>query len=306
MQIYTIKLFGKAQVLHHDTVVQGLPAKAQELLFFLIIHRERIHTRETIAACLWHDASPAQAKKYIRQTLWQLQAALGEEAMGAEPLLHLDNQWLQFNQAAPVSVDISQFEDVFHAIRNVADDALTAEAGRRALAAVDLYQAELLQGWYPDWCMVARERYFSIYLMLIDKLMHYCLFHGDFETGIALGLRALKFDYAREKTHRRLMRLYHANGDRTSALRQFEICARALYQEFSLPPTQRTVELYEQIRNGEVAPWTPAAPPVSPASLEIEGGLPRLLEELERVHQSLALLRQEVGRLASATPADGA
>jgi DNA-binding SARP family transcriptional activator len=44
------------------------------------------------------------------------------------------------------------------------------------------------------------------------------------------------------------MRLYYLAGDRTTALREYERCVRALQREFDLPPMQATVDLYEQIR----------------------------------------------------------
>jgi hypothetical protein len=163
------------------------------------------------------------------------------------------------------------------------------------LGAIRLYEAELLQGWYLDWCLLARERFHAMYLLMVDKLMHHCLYRGDFDTGVALGLGTLQFDRAREKTHRRLMRLFHASGDRTSALRQFEICANALAHEFNLPPSERTVRLYEEMRRGEVAPWKPALPPPAPAA----GGneLSTVLGEIERLHTTVAALRAEVCRL---------
>jgi DNA-binding SARP family transcriptional activator len=296
MTTYTFKLFGKASIRREQTVVGNLPAKAQELLFFLIIHGNRVHTREKLSGQLWGDASDAQAKKYMRQTLWHLQTSLGDESTTTQPLLLLDNQWLQFNRSASATVDIDKFERVFEAVRTLPDDGISAEQAELTLEAIRLYEAELLQGWYVDWCLLARERFHAMYLLMVDKLMHHCLYHGDFDTGVALGLGTLQFDCAREKTHRRLMRLFHASGDRTSALRQFEICANALAHEFNLPPSERTVRLYEEMRSGEVAPWKSAQPPST--SVAGSNELSTILGEIERLHNIVATLRTEVGRLA--------
>jgi DNA-binding SARP family transcriptional activator len=295
MTTYTFKLFGRASIRREETVVGNLPAKAQELLFFLIIHQNRVHTREHLAGQLWGDASDVQARKYMRQTLWHLQTGLGEDAATAQPLLLLDNQWLQFNRAASATVDIDQFERVFEGVRTLLDDGISVAQAALMLGAIRLYEAELLQGWYLDWCLLARERFHAMYLLMVDKLMHHCLYRGDFDTGVALGLGTLQFDRAREKTHRRLMRLFHASGDRTSALRQFEICANALAHEFNLPPSERTVRLYEEMRRGEVTPWKPALPPPAPSA----GGneLSTVLGEIERLHTTVAALRAEVCRL---------
>jgi len=298
MTTYTFKLFGKASIRREETVVGNLPAKAQELLFFLIIHSNRVHAREQLASQLWGDASDTQAKKYMRQTLWHLQTSLDEEPSAAQPLLLLNHQWLQFNRSASATVDIDQFERVFDAVRTLPDDGISAEQAGLMLQTVRLYEAELLQGWYVDWCLLARERFHAMYLLMVDKLMHHCLYQGDFDTGVALGLGTLQFDCAREKTHRRLMRLFYVSGDRTSALRQFEICANAMDHEFNLPPSERTVRLYEEMRSGKVAPWRP--PQSQPAQMAGGDELRTLLGEIERLHVAVATLRSEVNRLTDA------
>lgn len=297
MAVYTFKLFGRASIRREETLVSNLSAKAQELIFYLIIHRNRVHTREDLAGHLWADSSNSQAKKYMRQTLWHLQSGLGEDTTTVQPLLLLDNQWLQFNRAASASVDIVQFERIFESVRTLPDDAITSEHAAVMLETIRLYEAELLQGWYVDWCLLARERYHAMYLLMVDKLMHHCLYCGDFDTGVALGLGTLQFDSAREKTHRRLMRLFYASGDRTSALRQFEICANAMAHEFNLPPSERTVHLYEQLRSGEIEPWQPARS--QPASPQVGNESNIVLGEIERLHATVAGLSAEISRLAA-------
>jgi len=37
--------------------------------------------------------------------------------------------------------------------------------------AVRLSYADLLEGWYQDWCLYERERLQNIYLLILDKLM---------------------------------------------------------------------------------------------------------------------------------------
>ena len=69
-----------------------------------------------------------------------------------------------------------------------------------------------------------------------------------YEEGLAYGARTLRFDGARERTHRRMMRLYYLAGDRTDALRQYDRCVAALRRELGVSPSAHTVALYNQIR----------------------------------------------------------
>src|SRR5262249_56752701 len=97
-------------------------------------------------------------------------------------------------------------------------DGSQAEALRNA---VTLYQGDLLEGCYHDWCVYERERLQSDYLSMLDKLMSWCEAHRDYEAGLQYGHRVLRYERARECTHRRLMRLYYLPGDPTPALPQY-------------------------------------------------------------------------------------
>ncbi len=114
--------------------------------------------------------------------------------------------------------------------------------------AVDLYQGDLLEGWYQEWCISERERFQAIYLLLLNKLVQYCEIHRKCEIGLVFGEKLLRHDRAYERAHRQMMRLYFLAGDRTGALRQYQRCAVALKEELDVEPSERTVLLYEQIK----------------------------------------------------------
>lgn len=47
------------------------------------------------------------------------------------------------------------------------------------------------------------------------------------------------------------MRCYARQGERNLALRQYQLCVEALKRVMDVPPTQETMALYHQIRQGE-------------------------------------------------------
>ena len=72
MPMLQISLFGKLHIASGDRVDTGLEArKAQELLCYLLVYSDRSHFRETLADLLWAESSAQQARKYLRQALWQ-------------------------------------------------------------------------------------------------------------------------------------------------------------------------------------------------------------------------------------------
>jgi len=267
--------------------------KVQELLCYLLVHREQFHCREKLAAILWENSSEAQAKQYLRRTLWQLQSAINPGAQQELNLIVVDDDWLQINAAANSWCDVAQFEDAFRAAEGTRGRDLDEETARGLQAAAQLYQGDLLENWYQDWCIVARERLQNMFLMALDKLMSYCEIHGSYEQGIQFGVQILRCDVGRERTYRRLMRLHYLAGDRTGALHRYERCAAVLREEFALEPGRLTAAVYERIKADQPLPGT-----VHASSMITPGGAPSslsdLLQYLEAVQASLTRAQRQV------------
>ena len=222
-------------------------SKAQELLCYLLLHRNRPVPRSTLACVLWADLEISRALKQLRQALWQLQSTVGRV-----------NEW--WFEITPRSVtirahpefwlDIAEFEGIFERVRGPASHPLSLEDAATADRAITLYRGDLLDGYDFDWCIVEREWFQSAYLSLLDRMMVHCEAVGEYELGVDYGERILRVDRAREYTHRRLMYLHALIGNRTGALRQYRRCVAALNEELDVLPTRSTVLLWEQIRAG--------------------------------------------------------
>ncbi len=253
MSTLSVRLFGKLQVQRSEQIVLDLGSnKVQELFAYLLLHRQRYHSREVLASLLWGDSTTAQSKRYLRNAFWQLQSVLdsGAEAKNDGVLL-VDPDWVRLNLEADLWLDVAEFERAFALVQGVPGEELNAQSVQAAQGAIQLYRGDLLEGWYQDWCLFERERLQSMYLSMLGKLMAYCEVYGKYEAGLAYGVCVLRYDVAYERTHRRLMRLHYLAGNRTAALRQYERCVAALCKELDVGPSERTVALYEQIRSGQ-------------------------------------------------------
>src|SRR5262245_15520781 len=107
-----ICLFGKCRIQCSDQEVIDLESgKVQELLCYLLLHRDRPHAREVLAGLLWGDNSTVQSKKYLRHALWQLQTALESDSdpMSARVLL-VEPDWVSLNARSDLWLDIAVFE----------------------------------------------------------------------------------------------------------------------------------------------------------------------------------------------------
>ncbi len=295
MSCLRIRVFGELSVARDGQVLEGLTAcKAQELLCYLLLHRDRAHSREALAGLLWGDCSTAQSKKYLRQALWQLQAALsphGQPPHARTLLVQSDS--VRLNLGAGIWLDIAVFEQAFARLRGVPSDRLDGTQARTLRHAAELYQGQLLEGWYHDWCLSERERLQDMYLAMLDKLMDYCAAHRDHESAMTYGARILRHDRARECTHQRLMRLQYLAGDRAGALRQYQRCAAALAEELGVQPAEGTVALYDQIRTGRLED-SAGAPTVNAGVGQAQAPLVDVLSRLRQLEAALVVLQQRV------------
>jgi DNA-binding SARP family transcriptional activator len=161
--------------------------------------------------------------------------------------------------------------------------------------AINLYRGNFLESVYLDWCLYERERLHQIYLVLLSKLIAHCEATRQYERGLGYAAAILRHDRAHEQTHRQMMRLHALAGDRTAALRQYERCALALYEELGVRPVELTTTLYEQIKLSETGgDFPPDIPPTSgtgPASGE---ELPGVLDQLKRLQLSLHEMQHQV------------
>jgi DNA-binding SARP family transcriptional activator len=297
MSALSINLFGQFSVHTGGQSLEGLDAcKVQELLSYLLVHRDRPHTRESLASLLWGETATDKSKKYLRQTLWHLQSALEGHHDGAKEgggLLSAGHDWVRLNAGSALWLDVAVFEGAFARVQGKAGRDLDEETKRAVEQAAELYKGDLLEGWYQDWCLYDRERLQNMYLVMLDKLISYCEAHRDYELGLLYGSTILRYDRARERTHRQLMHLLYMSGDRTAALRQYERCVAALRQELDVAPDRRTVALYQQIRLDQLeerALLPAAEPETNPNPPAVS--LPEVLGRL----QQLQLVMSDVQR----------
>jgi len=132
-------------------------------------------------------------------------------------------------------------------------------------------------------------------LMLLDKLVQYCELHQKYEVGLTYGMEILRHDRAYERTHRQLMRLYFMSGNRTQALHQYKYCVMALRDELGVEPSEKTKQLYEQIRRDTFKPSLIIRKEVvSKKKIRAAPALQNVLNRLEKVSKTLNRLEHQI------------
>lgn len=287
----SVRFFGKFEIQSQE----GLwccreNCKVHELLSYLLLHRNVPQTREQLASVFWGETATQQSKKYLRQTLWHLHSLCKSQlGLGAHELFLTENETIVCNPDIDLWIDVEAFQSALNHFRP--NTVIEEPAAQQLRQAVDLYQGDLLEGWYSDWCLYEREHLQNLFLAVLDKLTTYCELQGDYESGVWYATRILKCDPARERAHQQLMRLMYLIGDRTAALRQYEHCREALQKELGVAPSRQTRMLYDRICQDQVEDALKL-----PESISFTQSLPltTILAHFRQLQSSLTHLQQEL------------
>ncbi|PXX71559.1 DNA-binding SARP family transcriptional activator [Nocardia tenerifensis] len=235
--------------------VHGIEArKVKELLSLLILSKGRPLQRERIADQLWPEIDARRSKKYLRQTLWQLQRALDEHVEDGSKLIVAEQEWIGLADSGSVWADVFECDRAYARSLDAPAGLLSDDVRAELTRAVGLFRGDLLEGWYVDWTTSYIDIYRSINIMLLDKLMLDAELRKEWELGLAYGRAVLGIDAANERAHFRMMRMHALAGDRSGALRQYRACAQALAEELDVTPEPRTEVLYALLKDGRSLP----------------------------------------------------
>lgn len=242
-------LFGTVRIVHAcATSPIRLTHTSQGLLAYLLLHRHRNHPRDALAALFWADRPDDRAYCCLNTALWRLRCAI--EPDGAPRRTYLVTTpagEVGFGSGSDSWLDVAVFETSIATLLARPAETLSSDDASTLEAALQLYTADLLEGFFDTWALHERERLRDLYISGLAYLMRYYRQHGAFEESLGCCRRILKQDPLREEYHREMMRLYLESGQRALAARQYEICYELLTAELGIAPMPETQAVYSQI-----------------------------------------------------------
>jgi DNA-binding SARP family transcriptional activator/tetratricopeptide (TPR) repeat protein/energy-coupling factor transporter ATP-binding protein EcfA2 len=242
-----IQLLSRLQLFYHGEPLRfNAPGKTAALLAYLLIHRERRVSRETLAFALWPDESEDKARANLRRHLQLLQRTLPPNP--DRPWLLSDRGEVQWNPQCDFRLDVLDFER------------LSSEADGIG-AAIESYLGDLLADNFDDWLLPERERLRRMQCSNLERLTDKHRRDRDFRNAILSAQALLAHDPWREDTIRTLMSLRYESGDRAGALQEYEAFAQRLRHDMGVEPMPETQARYESITRN-------VAPPAAVEELE--------------------------------------
>ena len=271
-------LLGPLEILHgHQQVAKPPTLKAQSLLAYLALHRQRPQLRDHMADLFWGDRPERRARRSLTTALWHIRRCLP-----SEELLLSDAHSAQIDPKPDIWLDVAEFEPL-----------VTGSELSMMQDGVALYRGDFMEGFYDDWVLNERYRLETLFCEALARLMTGLEIRGDHRCALNMASRLLKHDPLREDAHRLVMRACCHLGQRNAALEQYHLCQEIVQQELGIQPMAETTELYEAILAGhftvgpspdEIAIATLTAVPARPLGqdpLEPSVRMPLVGRELE-------------------------
>ncbi len=213
--IFRLSFLGTVQIERNGKLVRGFRSrKALALLGYLAVQNQPV-PREQLADLFWEDKPEATGRANLSWALNKLASLL-------PGCLHTDRHTVQFQRTDSYWLDV----DAFAALEMQEDGAALA-------AAVELARGEFMSGLDLDgcaefgiWLVGERERWRQRVVRVLDELVTHHSRRGEYAQSLRFAQRLLTLEPWREETHRQVMRLLVRNGQRETALAQYEACRR--------------------------------------------------------------------------------
>jgi DNA-binding SARP family transcriptional activator len=132
-----------------------------------------------------------------------------------------------------VAIDIDVLRNVASRLMRFPDE---AEFGEEEVELV-LLGGELLPGWSDEWLDAPREYYRQLRLHALEAMCSWFARARQFGPAIQACLTAVAAEPLRDTGHRELIRVYLSEGNRSEALRQYQVYRSLMFEELGLGPS---------------------------------------------------------------------
>jgi DNA-binding SARP family transcriptional activator len=251
--MFTLRLLGATSLDGPDGPVTGRAALRQRiaLLALLAVEHPRPVSRDKLVADLWPESGTDEARHLLRDSLYILRSALGDDSVLAT------GDDLRLNPRR-LTCDLWDFE--------------AALAREDPEAAVSAYHGPFLTGFhlsggeeFEHWVEGERARLGRRYAQALEQLAERHVQAGELTKAVEWWSRLVREDPYNSRIALRYMQALEAAGDRAGALRHASAHADLLRAELDAVPEREVVALAERLRlesrgapNGSPAAARPA------------------------------------------------
>src|SRR5437763_16615938 len=218
MGLLRLAVLGPPEVSHDGRRLSFALRKAQALLLYLAVEGG-LHPRSKLAALLWPDSEPQDARRALRNALALLRRLLADRDASAPAPSHLlsEQDLLGLDPQAPLALDLEVVQQAYQQAQR--HSTVPSEEQRTSLVAQVQHALALVRGPFLDGFWLREETGFDQWVqqqqqqwqvrvqLLLDRLSSWQEIGGELEPAQDTLTRRLALDPPAEEAAPRLLRL---------------------------------------------------------------------------------------------------
>ena len=259
MGLLQVAVFGSPEIFHNGNRLTFALRKAQALLLYLSLEGG-VHSRGKLAAFLWPDSEPQDARNALRNVIMLLRNLLAHPDAPLPLSNHLLSQrdFIGLDPQAQLAVDHATVLHMYQRVQLFST--LPTPEQRSSLIAEVQHALSLVRGpfldgfWlgedapFDEWIRQQQQQWQVRLSLLYDRLSFWQETLGEFEPARMTLTHWLTLNPLHEEAYRRLMQTHLALGAPEAALQVYATCRTRLAEELQVQPSSETIELAEHVR----------------------------------------------------------
>lgn len=177
-------------------------------------------TRARMAGFMWPDNDERRASANLRGVVWRLPVEVRDQLVTSGSLMRVGDRW---------QIDLVRAHRLGEGVQVNGDPAVLD---------VDLFEHDLLPGWYDEWIVTEQERHRHFRLNVLESMAIRYLHAGDPGTAVDLCLSVIGVEPLRESAQSVLISAYLHQGNRAMASRQFGRFRDQLRRDLGVEPSE--------------------------------------------------------------------
>lgn len=247
----TIRLLGHVDIFRDSA--NPLPAdawttrRARDIFCFIASSRHRRAEKDVLIDTFWAEEDFDAVEKNFHPTISHIRKALNAKQAFKQNFIVFRDGAYQLNPELEYLIDVDEFEQAISSAAEARKEGDTAKAKDLLEQASKLYRGEFITGSYDDWALERRGYYSDQYATALSALAELAFAEEDHPAALRFARQVLGEDPFREDTHRLIMRILSAQGERAAVKKQFETLESLLMDELGVGPAPETVKTYNEL-----------------------------------------------------------
>lgn len=214
----------------------------QAILRYLAAQANHRASRDSLMGLLWPEDDPDTARHKVQVAISALRHSLnhGLRCPSGKGYILYETGNYQLNPSVSIISDVEQFIALYQYGRRSNGETTITHFEQACRLYVGPF---LVEDLYADWSIARREQVCHYFLTMCHALAAHYMQKGHYEQAEHWTRTILHENRCDEEAHRQLIQVYLAQGRRSDAVKQFQVCARILAEELGVQPMNETQAL---------------------------------------------------------------